>query len=83
MTSASQPAFEKVGECLYRYTPTGMYYARFEIGGREVRLRRDGLVAEQRLAGLFAAPRSGAAHRAGRCGGATLLVLTFGIHQLV
>ena len=29
--------FEKVGECLYRYTPTGTYYARIWIGGKEVR----------------------------------------------
>ncbi len=27
--------FEKVGECLYRYKPTGMFYARFEVGGKE------------------------------------------------
>ena len=29
--------FEKVGECLYRYVPTGKYYGRFEVNGREVR----------------------------------------------
>ena len=30
-------SFEKVGECLYRYVPTGKYYGRFEVNGREVR----------------------------------------------
>lgn len=30
-------SFEKVGECLYRYIPTGKYYGRFEVNGREVR----------------------------------------------
>ncbi|PYJ10671.1 MAG: hypothetical protein DMF06_05665 [Verrucomicrobia bacterium] len=38
-------AFEKVRgiECLYRYRPTGAYYARFQINGKEVRksLRTD------------------------------------------
>ena len=29
--------FEKVGECLYRYTPTGMYYARIRRGKSELR----------------------------------------------
>ncbi len=32
-----KPAFEKVGECLYRYVATGKYYARFESNGRELR----------------------------------------------
>ena len=30
-------SFEKVGECLYRYVPTGMYYARIKRPGKEVR----------------------------------------------
>jgi hypothetical protein len=30
-------AFQKVGECLYRYSPNGVYYARFERGSKEVR----------------------------------------------
>jgi integrase len=30
-------AFEKVGECLYRYTSSGTYYARFECKGKEIR----------------------------------------------
>jgi integrase len=32
-----QSAFQKVGECLYRYSPNGVYYARFESGGKEIR----------------------------------------------
>jgi len=30
-------AFHKVGECLYRYSSNGVYYARFESGGKEIR----------------------------------------------
>jgi integrase len=30
-------AFQKVGECLYRYSSNGVYYARFERGSKEVR----------------------------------------------
>jgi hypothetical protein len=26
-----------VGECLYRYSPNGVYYARFKSGGKEIR----------------------------------------------
>ena len=29
--------FEKVAECLYRYRPSGVYYARIESGGKEIR----------------------------------------------
>ena len=32
-----QNAFQKVGECLYRYSSNGVYYARFESGGKEIR----------------------------------------------
>src|SRR6266581_7248203 len=32
-----QSAFQKVGECLYRYSSNGVYYARFESGGKEIR----------------------------------------------
>jgi integrase len=49
------PSFEKVGECLYRYTPTGTYYARFESSGREVRRSldtTDRALAKRRLADL-------------------------------
>jgi hypothetical protein len=36
-------AFEKVGECLYRYS-NGVYYARIKIDGKEIKrsLRNDG-----------------------------------------
>ena len=49
------PSFEKVGECLYRYTPTGMYYARCEVNGREVRRSlgtTDRPLAKRKLADL-------------------------------
>jgi Site-specific recombinase XerD len=29
--------FRKVGECLYRYSSNGVYYARFKSGGKEIR----------------------------------------------
>jgi len=29
--------FQKIGECFYRYSSNGVYYARFEIGGKEIR----------------------------------------------
>jgi integrase len=34
---ARQSVFQKVGECLYRYSSNGVYYARFESGGKEIR----------------------------------------------
>jgi hypothetical protein len=30
-------SFEKVGECLYRYSSTGGYYARVKSAGKEIR----------------------------------------------
>ena len=30
-------AFQKVGECLYRYIPSGTYYARIKTDGKEIR----------------------------------------------
>jgi hypothetical protein len=36
-THQSKSAFRKVGECLYRYSSSGVYYARFESGGKEIR----------------------------------------------
>jgi hypothetical protein len=30
-------SFQKVGECLYRYSSNGVYYARFESSGKEIR----------------------------------------------
>jgi hypothetical protein len=32
-----QSLFDKVGECLYRYRPSGGYYARVKVGGKEIR----------------------------------------------
>jgi integrase len=29
-------AFQKVGECLYRYSSNGVYYARFKISGKQI-----------------------------------------------
>jgi integrase len=48
-------AFEKVGECLYRYSSTGVYYARLKRPGKEIRrsLRTtDKALAKRRLAEL-------------------------------
>jgi len=36
-TRQNMSAFHKVGECLYRYSSNGVYYARFESGGKEIR----------------------------------------------
>jgi len=45
--------FQKVGECLYRYSSNGVYYARFKSGGKEIRCSletRDRKLAERYLA---------------------------------
>ena len=50
-----QRTFEKVGECLYRYTPTGMYYARTKRPGKELRRSlgtTDRTTAKRKLADL-------------------------------
>src|SRR5437667_10968833 len=36
-TDQNAGAFQKVGECLYRYSSNGVYYARFQSGGKEIR----------------------------------------------
>jgi integrase len=36
-THENASAFQKVGECLYRYSSNGVYYARFQSGGKEIR----------------------------------------------
>jgi hypothetical protein len=36
----SGSAFEKVGECPYRYKPSSAYYARIKRNGKEIRQRR-------------------------------------------
>jgi integrase len=47
-----QEGFQKVGECLYRYSSNGVYYARVKRGGKEIRrsLRTtDRALAQRRL----------------------------------
>ena len=34
---ATVGAFQKVGECLYRYSSNGVYYARIKSSGKEIR----------------------------------------------
>jgi len=36
-TRQSTGVFQKVGECMYRHSSNGVYYARFESGGKEIR----------------------------------------------
>jgi len=36
-TPATESLFQKVGECLYRYQPSGVYYARLKSAGKEIR----------------------------------------------
>jgi hypothetical protein len=48
-------AFQKVGECLYRYSSNGVYYARIKVRGKEIRrslgtIDRD--LAKRRLSAL-------------------------------
>jgi hypothetical protein len=46
-------AFQKVGECLYRYSSNGVYYARVRTDGKEVRRSlgtRDPALARRKLA---------------------------------
>ena len=35
--TVSNSAFPKVGPCLYRYIPSGGYYARLKSAGKEIR----------------------------------------------
>ena len=55
-TQVSKTAtFAKVGECLYRYIPTGIYYARIKRPGKEVRRSldtTDRATAKRKLADL-------------------------------
>ena len=37
MRTRQKSGFQKVGECLYRYSSNGVYYARFESSGKEIR----------------------------------------------
>ena len=54
-TTENPGAFEKVGPCLYRYTSSGIYYARIKRKGKEVRRSLgtdDRPTAERKLADL-------------------------------
>src|SRR5438093_4883583 len=45
--------FQKVGECLYRYSSNGVYYARIKTDGKEIRRSletTDKMLAKRRLA---------------------------------
>ena len=47
--------FQKVGECLYRYSSSGVYYARIKVRGKEIRRSlqtTDRLMAKRKLAAL-------------------------------
>lgn len=48
-----QGEFQKVGPCLYRYLPSGVYYGRFKVDGKEIRCSletTDRKLAERNLA---------------------------------
>jgi integrase len=48
-----QSLFQKVGPCLYRYLPNGVYYGRFKVDGKEIRCSletTDRKLAERTLA---------------------------------
>jgi integrase len=49
----SKKPFQKVGPCLYRYLPNGVYYGRFKVDGKEIRCSletTDRKLAERTLA---------------------------------
>src|SRR5207237_9444419 len=54
-TDQNTSAFHKVGECLYRYSSNGVYYARFESSGKEIRrsLRTTDRASAQRALAWF------------------------------
>src|SRR5437763_4410901 len=54
-TRQNMSAFQKVAECLYRYSSNGVYYARFESGGKEIRrsLRTTDRASAQRALAWF------------------------------
>src|SRR5881396_3455608 len=54
-TNQNKRSFHKVGECLYRYSSNGVYYARFESGGKEIRrsLRTTDRASAQRALAWF------------------------------
>jgi len=53
--TAEVGTFQKVGECLYRYSSSGVYYARIKVRGKEIRRSlqtTDRTLAKRRLAAL-------------------------------
>src|SRR6516164_623080 len=46
--SDKQSAFQKVGPCLYRYLPNGVYYGRFKVDRKEIRCSLE--TTDQKLA---------------------------------
>ena len=49
-------SFQKVGECLYRYSSNGVYYARIKSSGKEIRrslenTEAQGVIAQHRASG--------------------------------
>jgi integrase len=55
MRTRQKGAFQKVAECLYRYSSNSVYYARFESGGKEIRrsLRTTDRASAQRALAWF------------------------------
>ena len=54
-TKEATALFGKVGECLYRYRPLGVYYARIKTGSKDIRrslTTKDKHVAKRKLAEL-------------------------------
>jgi len=61
--------FQKVGECLYRYSPNGVYYARIKVDGKEIRQSlgtTDRKLANRNLANLKKGPTAAATSNAAR-----------------
>src|SRR6266568_3841703 len=54
-TGTANGAFQKVGECLYRYSSNGVYYARIKVDGKEIRksLRTTDRILANRLLTQF------------------------------
>ena len=53
---ATVGAFQKVGECLYRYSSNGVYYARIKSSGKEIcrsleNTEAQGVIAQHRASG--------------------------------
>ena len=54
-TSQNRCQLQKVGECLYRYSSNGVYYARLKVDGKEIKRSpgtTDRTLARRNLAAL-------------------------------